>query len=161
MKLALMLNGKPELIEILTAPPACRFRLGEEAVRDALVETPEHGVYSVILDGRSYEAYVDGTAVTVDGHRFEIEVHDPRKWSAKSGRHAGEGVQTVVSPMPGKVVRVLVAVGERVQSGQGLVVVEAMKMQNEMKAPRAGSVINVPAKEGSTVVAGEALVAIE
>jgi len=161
MKLALTLNGKPEQIEILAGPPACRFRLGDNAVREASVETCEHGVYSVILDGKSYNAYIDAAGITVAGRRFEVEVHDPRKWSAKSCRHGGEGVQTIVSPMPGKVVRVLVAPGDLVEAGQGLLVVEAMKMQNEMKAPRTGRVSAVPAKEGSTVLAGEALVAIE
>lgn len=161
MKLALTISGEPEQLEILSPAPACRFRLGEEAAREALVDTPEPGIYSVILDGRSYQAYIEGSTVTIDGWRFEIELHDPREWSAKSRRHGGEGVQTIVSPMPGKVVRVLVKPGEEVQAGQGLIVVEAMKMQNEMKAPRAGRVIHVQAKEGSTVTAGEALAAIE
>src|SRR5262245_33881775 len=86
MKVALTLNGKPEQIEILSAPPACRFRLGDDPVREALVETLEPGVYSVILDGKSYNAYVDAAGVTIDGYRFEIEVRDPRKWSPKSER---------------------------------------------------------------------------
>jgi biotin carboxyl carrier protein len=63
--------------------------------------------------------------------------------------------------MPGKVVRVLVAAGDPVEAGQGIAVVEAMKMQNEMKAPRAGKVLSVPAKEGDTVAAGEVLATIE
>jgi biotin carboxyl carrier protein len=63
--------------------------------------------------------------------------------------------------MPGKVVRVLVAPGDQVEAGQGLVVVEAMKMQNEMKAAHAGRVATVPAKEGATVAAGEILATIE
>jgi len=63
--------------------------------------------------------------------------------------------------MPGKVVRVLVAPGDSVEAGQGIAVVEAMKMQNEMKAARAGKVLSVPAKEGATVAAGEVLATIE
>jgi biotin carboxyl carrier protein len=63
--------------------------------------------------------------------------------------------------MPGKVVRVLVAPGDSVEAGQGVAVVEAMKMQNEMKASRAGKVLSVPAKEGATVAAGEVLATIE
>ena len=63
--------------------------------------------------------------------------------------------------MPGKVVRVLVAPGDAVEAGQGLIVVEAMKMQNEMKASRAGRVAAVPAKEGATVAAGDVLATIE
>lgn len=63
--------------------------------------------------------------------------------------------------MPGKVVRVLVAEGDMVEAGQGLVVVEAMKMQNEMKSPKAGRVIEVKAKPDSTVAAGQVLLVIE
>jgi len=125
----------------------------------------EPGVYSVLMDGRSYDACVEeipgGLVVVIDGYRFEMEVRDPRQWSRKSAGRGGEGVETVVAPMPGKVVRVLVSPGEAVETGQGIVVVEAMKMQNEMKASRAGRVLTVPAKEGVTVAAGEVLATIE
>ena len=69
-------------------------------------------------------------------------------------------MQTLASPMPGKVVRVLVAVGDEVAAGQGLLVVEAMKMQNEMKSPRAGKVLSLAAVEGATVSAGQPLATI-
>ncbi|MBZ5620142.1 MAG: biotin/lipoyl-binding protein [Acidobacteriia bacterium] len=166
MKLSLMVNGTADSIEVLAPAPACRFRTGDGPERDAQVETPEPGVYSVLLDGRSYEARVEespsgGVVVVIDGYRFEIEVSDPRRWTRKSGGRHGEGVQSIATPMPGKVVRVLVSPGDTVETGQGLVVVEAMKMQNELKASRAGRVIAVPAKEGATVVAGEVLATIE
>ncbi len=99
--------------------------------------------------------------VVIDGFRFAVEVRDPRRMARQSGARSREGVETVTAPMPGKVVRVLVAPGDAVEAGQGLVVVEAMKMQNEMKAPRAGRVSAVPAREGATVAAGEALAVIE
>jgi len=76
------------------------------------------------------------------------------------GARGGAGVATIMAPMPGKVVRVLVAPGAAVEADQGIVVVEAMKMQNELKAPRAGRVISVAAKEGATVAAGETLATI-
>jgi biotin carboxyl carrier protein len=164
MKLALTANGAERIIEILAPAPACRFRLDQDAERSAHVEAPEPGVYSVLMDGRSYDARVDetpgGLVVAIDGYRFEIEVRDPRRWSRKSGGAGTEGVQSIAAPMPGKVVRVLVAPGDEVEAGQGLVVVEAMKMQNEMKASRAGRVLALPAKEGATVAAGEVLATI-
>jgi biotin carboxyl carrier protein len=164
MKLAVTVNGAGSEIEILSAAPDCRFRLGPEAPRQAQVETPEPGVYSVLMDGRSYEARVEeaasGLVVVIDGNRFEIEVKDPRRWAPNAGGPGAEGVQTVAAPMPGKVVRVLVGPGDAVEPGQGLVVVEAMKMQNEMKASRAGTVLTVAAKEGATVAAGEVLATI-
>ena len=165
MKLTLRIDGAEDHIEILEPAPFCRFQFGDGPVRSAHVETPEPGVYSVILDGRSYDARVEetpgGLVVVIDGHRFEIAAEDPRRWSRKAGGSSAEGVQTVAAPMPGKVVRVLVAPGETVTAGQGLLVVEAMKMQNEMKAARAGRILTVTAKEGATVSAGEILATIE
>jgi biotin carboxyl carrier protein len=165
MKFELTINGAEDSIEILAPAPACRFRLGDGGELEAHVEAPEPGVYSVLMDGRSYDARVEetpnGLVVVIDGCRFEIEARDPRRYSRRSRGHRGEGVESIAAPMPGKVVRVLVAAGDEVQAGQGLVVVEAMKMQNEMKAPRAGRVASVAAKEGETVIAGQALVTIE
>lgn len=165
MKLALTIAGQEKAIEILAPGPACRFRFDGGPLREAHAEIVEPSVYSVLMDGRSYEARVEerpeGLVVVIDGHRFEIEVHDPRRWFRKSGRGGSAGPQSVTSPMPGKVVRVLVSAGDSVKAGQGLIVVEAMKMQNEMKAPRDGTVLAICSKEGSTVAAGEVLATIE
>src|SRR5580700_8188869 len=159
MKLSVMVNGVEDSIEILSPAPACRFRTGGGEERQAQVEEPEPDVYSVLLDGRSYEARVEerpggGVVVVIGGYRFEIDVHDPRRWIRKSGGRGDAGVQRITAPMPGKVVRVLIAAGDAVEAGQGLVVVEAMKMQNELKATRPGKVSTVPAREGATVAAG-------
>jgi biotin carboxyl carrier protein len=156
MKLDLIINGREECIEI----SAGRFRIGDGPEREAGVETPEPGVYSVLLDGRSYQARVEEGMVTVNGFRYEIEVRDPRRWSRQSRGGAHAGVQNIKASMPGKVVRVLVAVGDAVEAGQGIVVVEAMKMQNEMKAARAGKVVAIAAKAGATVTAGEVLATV-
>jgi biotin carboxyl carrier protein len=166
MKLSLSVNGTEDRIEVLAPAPACRFRTGRGSEREAQVEAPEPGVYSILMDGRSYEARVEerpggGVVVVIDGYRFEIEVHDPRRWTRKPAGRGDAGVQRIVAPMPGKVVRVLISPGDAVEAGQGLVVVEAMKMQNELKATRPGKVIAVPAKEGATVAAGEVLATIE
>jgi biotin carboxyl carrier protein len=166
MKLTLEINGRSEEIEIQQGAPECRFQVGTDAVREALVEISEPGVYAVLLDGRSYDVYVEpapggGLAVDLNGHHFEIAVRDPRAWSRNAAGHSGSAVQSILSPMPGKVVRVLVAAGDEVVMGQAIVVVEAMKMQNELKANRAGKVLALPAKEGATVAAGELLATIE
>lgn len=165
MKFPLSVNGANDLIEILQPAPDCRFRLGNGPERSADVRIPEPCVYSILLDGRSYEARVEdtpfGLVVVIDGHRYEIQVKDPRGWSRRSASRAGEGIQSIAAPMPGKVVRVLVKAGDSVEAGQGMVVVEAMKMQNELHAPRAGRVVSVTASEGATVAAGEVLVTLE
>jgi biotin carboxyl carrier protein len=119
----------------------------------------------VLLDGRSYEARAepgeDCAWVTIRGHRFRVAIRDPRRWSRTSARAPGQDRENVIASMPGKVVRVLVKPGERVTAGQGILVVEAMKMQNEMKTRRGGTVATVAVREGETVVAGAILATIE
>ena len=131
----------------------------------AQIAAVEPGVYSVLMDGRSYEARIeqsDGCVIVfIDGHRFEVEIRDPRRWSRQTGRQGVEGLLNVTAAMQGKIVRLLVAEGDMVAAGQGLLVMEAMKMQNEMKAPKAGRVVSLTAREGATVAAGDVLAAIE
>jgi biotin carboxyl carrier protein len=100
-------------------------------------------------------------AVRVDGVSYTVSVHDPRRRRRDRTELAIEGRQTVKAPMPGKVIRVLVSQGQSVETGQGLIVVEAMKMQNEIKSSKAGSVRNILAREGQAVNAGETLVVVE
>jgi biotin carboxyl carrier protein len=124
----------------------------------------EPGVYSVLLDGRSFEVRIipaqDGLRIEMNGRRFTAEVRDPRDRGQRSGAALGTGRQNIRAPMPGKVIRVLVREGDEVEVGQGLVVVEAMKMQNEMKALRGGRVADVRVRGGETVAAGDTLVVI-
>jgi biotin carboxyl carrier protein len=125
----------------------------------------EPGVYSVLLDGASCEVRIQpspqGLTANVAGRRFAVEVRDPRDASRGSRETIGSGRQNVTAPMPGKVVRVLVTTGDLVETSQGLVVVEAMKMQNELKANRPGRVIEIRARQGETVGAGDILVVLE
>ena len=125
----------------------------------------EPGVYSVLLDGASYEIRVietaQGLSAEACGRRFAVEAGDPRDTGRGSRASSGSGRQNVAAPMPGKVIRILVEVGDVVTEGQGLVVVEAMKMQNEMKASRPGRVIEIRARGGETVGAGDTLVVLE
>jgi biotin carboxyl carrier protein len=131
----------------------------------ASVQQVEPGVYSVLLNGASYEIRVVETSQGLNaefaGRRFAVEVSDPRDASRGSRASVGSGRQNITAPMPGKVVRVLVDVGDEIEVGQGLVVVEAMKMQNEMKASRPGQVMEVRASAGETVGAGDTLLILE
>jgi biotin carboxyl carrier protein len=99
--------------------------------------------------------------IAVNGRAFAVEVFDPREMRARKSAGAGEGRQNIIAMMPGKVVRVLAAPGDAVGAGQGLIVVEAMKMQNEMKSPKAGRVVEVKTQPDATVAAGEVLMVIE
>jgi biotin carboxyl carrier protein len=134
-----------------------------EAVEPAdadLVEV-EPGVYSVIAGPASWEVRVAGNEITIAGHCFLFEIEDPRQWKRSSRTADMQGRASIVAAMPGKIVRVLVAVGDEVVAGQGIMVVEAMKMQNELKAPRDGRVTAIDARENDSVNAGAVLATIE
>jgi biotin carboxyl carrier protein len=121
----------------------------------------EPGVYTAILDGQSYELTVSDSEVEIEGVRFEVEIEDPRKWNPADGGLSAHGREAVKAPMPGKVIRILVKEGEVIAARQGVVVVEAMKMQNELKSPRAGRVATIAVKENQAVNAGSVLITIE
>jgi len=125
-----------------------------------MIET-EPGVYSVLLESTSYEVHVVGNQVTVNGHSFEIAIEDPRQWKRPGAAAGAHGKVRITAPMPGKVVRILVAQGDEVTAGQGIAVVEAMKMQNELKSPRDGRVTSVKVQENDSVNAGAVLAVIE
>jgi len=121
------------------------------------------GVLSLLIGAKSHEVTVTDRAVHVDGIPLEVAIVSPRRtWGrARASQPPADGPQEIKAPMPGKIVRVLVKAGDRVESRQGLVVVEAMKMENELRAKAAGTVAEVRATEGSTVEAGAILVILE
>jgi len=127
------------------------------------------GRYTLISEGQVFECRVEetpesGKAVTVvvGTKEFPIALTDPKRLrsAASASAHLGEAAR-IVAPMPGKVVRVLVEAGAEVEPGDGIVVVEAMKMQNEMKSPKAGKVTALNVQPGDTVNAGDVLAVIE
>ena len=128
---------------------------------DADIVETEPGVYSVITVSSVFEVRVSDAQITVAGRRFEFSVEDPRAWKHGGSGGGVHGRAAILAPMPGKVVRILVTAGQEVAQGQGILVVEAMKMQNEMKAPRAGRVTVVNVAENSSVTAGTLLAVIE
>jgi biotin carboxyl carrier protein len=123
--------------------------------------------YSLIVDNRSFEIEVDNTddeyRVLVDGRNYRIHLVDERRMrvgGAQSGMEL-QGQQKVSVPMPGKVTAVLVSENDTVEKGQGLVIVEAMKMENEVRSPIAGVVKEIKVKAGETVEGGAVLVVVE
>lgn len=124
---------------------------------------PETGVYLFKHQNRVYEIYVspDGL-VNLGNHQFDVRVSDPKRLRHTGGdADHGDGTAEIKTAMPGKIVRILVADGDAVEKGVGLIVVEAMKMQNEMKSPKSGTVKEIRFAEGDTVNAGDILVVIE
>jgi len=122
--------------------------------------------YSILLEGRVYDLLVepDGENRIVVGRQGSREFlfRDPRRPDQEKTVDAGQaGLQRICAEMPGKIVRVLVGVGDSVGLDQALLVVEAMKMQNEIRAPKTGVVREVAAREGGTVGSGGFLLSIE
>jgi biotin carboxyl carrier protein len=131
------------------------------ATGDASIVETEPGVWSVLTGGASYEARVEGDEIVIDGHRFRYEIDDPRQWKGSQSSAGIHGKISIAAPMPGRIVRILAEAGELVVAGQGIVVIEAMKMQNELKAPRDGRVTAIGVKEDDRVNAGAILATIE
>jgi acetyl/propionyl-CoA carboxylase alpha subunit len=154
--------------EVIVAGRTWRIEIEGAHVRyetleaDFVVTQAGAGRFSVLLNGRSYRVVFGSPGeVVVNGRPLAIEVFDPRDLRTGAGARLNHGRQEIAAPMPGKIVRVLVNPGETVEEGQGLIVVEAMKMQNEMKSPKTGRVAEVRTSAESTVAAGDVLVVIE
>jgi biotin carboxyl carrier protein len=153
---------KTRVIELERDASGWRVTLdGRPVTVDAAEIAPN--TLSILLDGQSFEFSVapsPGGKLTLHtgAHEFTAEVIDPRAWSGRRhGNVEAQGRQQILAPMPGKVVRLLVKAGDHVEAGQGLLVVEAMKMQNEIRSPKSGIVERVVVKEGQPVNAGEVL----
>ena len=165
MKLFAEIEGEKSPLELKREGERVSAEVGGR--RYALeVREPEAGVYLLLHEGRVYECRVSGEGtsaeVRVGDRSYQVHLSDPKRLrgaGAAAGHEAGRA--QVHAPMPGKVVRVLVEQGQEVEAGAGLVVVEAMKMQNELKSPKAGTVAELHARVGATVNAGEVLVVVE
>jgi acetyl/propionyl-CoA carboxylase alpha subunit len=129
------------------------------------VRLPDGG-YSILVDGRVYDlsVEVEECCCSVAGRcgRFDLRVRDPRRLDATRTVEQGQaGLQRICAEMPGKVIRVHVREGDAVACGQGLLVIEAMKMQNEIRAPKAGTIRAVGVTAGKTVSSGDFLLSLE
>jgi biotin carboxyl carrier protein len=149
-------------VELERAGDKWTIALDGKAVEVDAVEIAPN-ILSILIRGESHEIRITrmpgGKLGIQDGLReFTVEVNDPRSWRGRRLGHVeAEGRQQITAPMAGKVVRVLVKSGDRVEAGQGLLVVEAMKMQNEIRSTKSGTVERLLAQEGQPVNAGEIL----
>lgn len=140
----------------------CRLD-GREVDVDAILVRPD--VLSIRVGNSAYETKLERVAnelhVWVGNSRFAVEVRDPRSLRGRVRAGDDHGPRKIAAPMPGKVVRILVSPGEEVAAGAGIAVVEAMKMQNEIKSPKKGVVQKVLVGEGAAVNAGDVLAIVE
>jgi biotin carboxyl carrier protein len=161
----IIIEGKPHRLGLVRNGNSWDCHLdGVSLTVDAIYSRPN--VISLIIDGKAYEVKREQTPtdlhIWVSGARYTAEVRDPRSLrSRRASAEAGQGPRKLAAPMPGKVVRVLVGEKDEVEPGQGLLVVEAMKMQNELKSPKKGTVQKLMVAEGASVNAGDVLAIIE
>jgi biotin carboxyl carrier protein len=160
------IDGKLYRVELTRERSTLSVKVNDKPIAvDAMLA--ERDVLSLLVEGRSYDIKREQTAasehVIVRGISFTSEVRDPRSYRSRQAAAAGGGAgpKKIVSPMPGKVVRILAPAGTQVEAGQGVVVVEAMKMQNEIKSPKAGVVQRIAVAEGAAVESGALLAVVE
>jgi biotin carboxyl carrier protein len=165
MKIELEIDGQMIEGEFTLSDGAARLSFGG-ATREAQVSEPEPGMFTVIINDRVYRCALEESpggdvAVVVNGKRIPVATRDKKHLRGQAGAAAASGQVKLSAPMPGKVVRVLLNAGDEVAARQGVLVVEAMKMQNEVQSPKAGKIAEIKVSEGQTVNAGEVLVVIE
>jgi len=152
-------------IEIISAGGRRRIRLGDTELFFDWVRLAD-GHYSLILDGSVYDLMVnqDADTCTVASHggTYSFRIMDSRHSGMRPHIEEGPaGLQRVCAEMPGKIIRLLVGEGDTVAYDQSLLILEAMKMQNEIRAPKAGVIKEIAIGGGATVNSGEFLLSIE
>jgi len=157
-------DGRDHRLELNRVDGRWETRLnGREVAIDAVLARRD--VLSIIIAGKAYEIKRERTATDmhlwVGPRRYAVQLRDPRSLRSRASADDGKGPRKLLAPMPGKVVRVLLKEESEVEAGQGVVVVEAMKMQNEIKSPKKGVVRKIVATEGAAVNAGDVLAVVE
>jgi len=166
MKYEVLIDGHLHQVELERAENGYECTVdGEAFTLDAVMTARD--VLSIIHGACNYEvkreySLMGETHIIIGSERFAAEVRDPRSLrSRRAAAGAAAGPAKILAPMPGKIVRVIAALGDEVEAGQGLVVVEAMKMQNEIKSTKKGKVTKIAVHEASAVNAGDLLAIVE
>jgi biotin carboxyl carrier protein len=165
MKYEILIDGHPHQVHLERSAQGYDCTVDGEVFNLDVVMTARD-VLSIIHQGRQYEAkreysLMGETHIIIGSERFAAEVRDPRSLRSRRAAGAEAGPAKILAPMPGKIVRVIAAEGDEVEAGQGLVVVEAMKMQNEIKATKKGKVTKIAVREAFAVNAGDLLAIVE
>jgi len=169
MKLTAELKNEKHEIEVARGDGSRLTATIDGRAYELEVSEPEPNIYLFKHENRIYQIFVSPNeksgepyAVSVGNRNYEIKIFDPKRLRGigASGEQA-EGVSEIKTAMPGKVVRVLAEVGAEIKAGEGVIIVEAMKMQNEMKSPKDGVIKEIRFPEGATVNAGDILAIIE
>lgn len=165
MKFIATVGSRTHTVDVIQDDGRYRITLGDE-VWEVDARLTAQGIFSLIIDGVSHVAEVDDHAgdcvVDVGGETYSIQVEEQTRYiiRTRGGAAGGAGGQTLKAPLPGKITHVAVRAGDAVAAGQSLVVIEAMKMENELKATTAGTVREVRVTAGQPVNAGDVLIVI-
>ena len=164
MKLKVKIGGTTREVDVAREGGRLRWRLDGCVIEVDAVEVAAE-TYSILLEGRALEVRVqedlEGLRIVAGGEEFTAAIIDPRQWQGRHGHSIEvEGRLQILAPMPGKIVRVLVKQGDAVAAGQGIVVVEAMKMQNEVRTRKTGTVERLLVAEGKIVNAGQVVAVV-
>ena len=163
MKREIRIDGKTFQVEANHRGGRWEFRIDGQAL-DVDVAEVGPGMYSIIAAGKSFVVRVQprgaGLEIEIGPRRMAAQVIDPRRRRSVAGQLELEGRQQIFAPMPGKVVSVLIGQGKPVKTDQAILVLEAMKMQNEVRSPKAGTIERLLVKESQAVNAGDLLAVV-
>jgi biotin carboxyl carrier protein len=166
VKYVATLDNTSHVVEVTGGEGRYRLTVGDD-VWEVDARLTAQGIYSLLIGGVSYVADVvdrEGTClVDVTGEAYEVLVEEQTRWiiRTRGGAAGGGHGQTVTAPLPGKITHVAVRPGDRVQAGDTLVVIEAMKMENELRAAAGGTIAEVRVTPGQAVNPGDVLVVLE
>jgi biotin carboxyl carrier protein len=158
------IDGKSYRLDLSQAQGRWSCRVdGREVAVDAVLARPN--VLSLRIGNNAYEVKCERVGgdvhIWVGSQRFAVDVRDPRSLRSRARAADDRGPKKLTAPMPGKVVRILLTQGTEVEAGAGVLVVEAMKMQNEVKSPKKGTIQKILVSEGTAVNAGDVLAIVE
>lgn len=164
MKYITTINDKEFEVEIVDEH---HVKIGDRIIQVDFEPVSGQPVFSLIFDGKSHESYVyegdEGWQVLLRGHQYQVKVEDEREKRLRSAAGGGvseSGEFLLKAPMPGLVVAVSVTEGQEVEKGQVLIILESMKMQNELKTPRAGRIERIRVKPGESVEQKQTLLSV-
>jgi biotin carboxyl carrier protein len=160
-----IVNARKRRLELNREGEGWRCLLDGREIRIDVV-SPHADIVSLLIDGKGYEIRreraASGEHIWIGNHPYPSEVRDPKSWGSRRPAAGDQsGPKQLLAAMTGKVIRILVREKEQVEAGQGVVAVEAMKMQNEIKSPKKGVIQKILVAQGSTVHAGDVLAVVE
>ncbi len=164
MTYEISIDGKNHRLDLDQADGRWSCRVdGRDVEVDAVLARPN--VLSLRIGNKAFEVKCERVGgdlhIWVGSVRYAAEVRDPRSLRGRVGAKDDHGPKKLTAPMPGKVVRILVSEGAEIEAGAGILVVEAMKMQNEVKSPKKGIVQKITVREGAAVNSGDVLAIVE